>query len=52
MKLFSSNSEWQERGLLYVYESERGLDAFAKTDQMLEENFGVSANKIEWSSIG
>ena len=51
MKLFSSNSEWQERGLLYVYESERGLDAFAKTDQMLEENFGVSAKRLNGEQL-
>jgi D-amino-acid dehydrogenase len=51
MKLFSSNAEWQERGLLYVYEFERGLDAFAKTDQMLEENFGVSAIRLNGEQL-
>jgi D-amino-acid dehydrogenase len=51
MKLFSSNAEWQERGLLYVYESERGLDAFAQTDQMLEENFGVSAIRLNGEQL-
>ena len=51
MKLFSSNAEWQERGLLYVYESERGLDAFAQTDQMLEENFGVSAKRLNGEQL-
>jgi D-amino-acid dehydrogenase len=47
MKRFSKQCEWQERGLLYVYETEEGMNAFAKTDQMLEENFGVSATRLD-----
>ena len=51
MKRFSKQCEWQERGLLYVYETEEGMHAFAKTDQMLEENFGVSAVRLEGSDL-
>ena len=51
MKRFSKQCEWQERGLLYVYETEEGMHAFAKTDQMLEENFGVSALRLEGSDL-
>jgi D-amino-acid dehydrogenase len=51
MKRFSKQCEWQERGLLYVYETEEGMNAFAKTDQMLEENFGVSAKKMSGEQL-
>jgi D-amino-acid dehydrogenase len=51
MKRFSKQCEWQERGLLYVYETEEGMNAFAKTDQMLEENFGVSAKKLSGEQL-
>ena len=51
MKRSSKQCEWQERGLLYVYETEEGMHAFAKTDQMLEENFGVSAVRLEGSDL-
>ena len=47
MKRFSKQCEWQERGLLYVYEMEEGMNAFARTDEMLEENFGVSAKRLD-----
>ena len=43
----SLDCEWKENGLLYVFRTDRGMDAFAETDQMLTENFGVSARKIE-----
>jgi D-amino-acid dehydrogenase len=35
--------EWQERGLLFVYENERGFDNFRKTNEMIAEKFGVAA---------
>ena len=37
--------------MLYVYETQEGMHAFAKTDQMLEENFGVSAARLEGSDL-
>ena len=39
--------EWKENGLLYVLRTQRGMDAFAKNDRMLTQQFGVSANRIE-----
>ena len=42
----SLDCEWKEDGLLYVFRTQRGLDAFAETDRMLTEHFEVSANRI------
>ena len=35
--------EWQERGLLLVYHSQREFEEYAKTDRLLQEKFGVAA---------
>lgn len=48
-RLFAEQSfdcEWKENGLLYVFRTERGMEAFAEVDQMLGEHFGVRANRI------
>ncbi len=47
----SFDCEWQDDGLLYVFETQRGLDDFAKTDRMLTEHFGVSARRIEGADL-
>ena len=39
--------EWKETGLLYVLQSRRGMDDFAKNDRLLSEHFGLSARRIE-----
>ena len=51
MERFSEKCEWQERGLLYVYQTEQGMDEFAETDRMLEQNFGVSASRMNGSEL-
>lgn len=38
--------EWEEQGLLYVFERADPLAAFAAMDAMLTEHFGVSATRI------
>lgn len=38
--------EWEETGLLYVFEHERPLAGFAAEDRMLAEHFGLSATRI------
>ncbi|MGA0038645.1 MAG: NAD(P)/FAD-dependent oxidoreductase [Pirellulales bacterium] len=38
--------EWQETGLLYVFENQRPLEAFAAEDRLLTEHFGLSATRI------
>lgn len=35
--------EWQEVGLLFVFDNPREFEAFGQTDAMLRENFGVGA---------
>lgn len=35
--------EWQERGILFVFESEKEFNEYAHTDQLIQENFGVEA---------
>lgn len=37
---------WKENGLLYVLQSERGMNEFAETDRLLTEEFGVTARRI------
>ena len=39
--------EWQEKGLLYVLRTDRGMREFAETDRMLNKHFGVSAERID-----
>ena len=43
--------EWEEKGLLYVFRTAQGFDAFAETDRMLTEKFGVKANSIAGSDL-
>lgn len=38
--------EWKEDGLIYVFRTQSGLNAFAETDRLLAEEFGVSAKQI------
>lgn len=38
--------EWEETGLLYVFEHERPLEGFAAEDRLLTEHFGLSATRI------
>ena len=39
--------EWTEKGLLYVLQTEKGMQEFSKTDQILSEHFGVKAHCIK-----
>ena len=43
--------EWEEKGLLYVLQTDKGMESFAKMDKMLTEEFGVSANRIEGAKL-
>ncbi|MFC1757162.1 NAD(P)/FAD-dependent oxidoreductase [Planctomycetota bacterium] len=47
----SLDCEWKEDGLLYAFRTLAGMDAFAETDRMLTEHFGVSANRIEGEAL-
>ncbi|XAL99147.1 FAD-dependent oxidoreductase [Phycisphaeraceae bacterium D3-23] len=37
--------EWEDRGALFVYQTEQGMDSYAKTDQWLQQ-FGLGAERI------
>lgn len=39
--------EWQHRGLLYVFQSLKGLDAYSSTDETLSAEFGLTARRLE-----
>ena len=43
--------EWEEKGLLYVFEHQRPLEAFAAEDRLLTEHFGLSATSIAGSDL-
>jgi D-amino-acid dehydrogenase len=47
----SLDCEWKHNGLLYVFQTERGMQRFAETDEMLLENFGVAARRIEGDAL-
>ena len=39
--------EWQERGLLFVFQNQHHFEAYEKTNDMLAEHFGVSAKPYD-----
>ena len=43
--------EWQERGCLVVYDDPEAFDAYAKTDRLLRETFGVGATAHDGESL-
>lgn len=43
--------EWKDSGLLYVFQSAKGMAAFAETDRLLSEHFQVSARRIEGGDL-
>jgi D-amino-acid dehydrogenase len=38
--------EWATQGLLYVFRSEKAYEQFSKSDRMLTDHFGVTADQI------
>ncbi len=43
--------EWQEKGLLYVLQTEKGVACFGETDELLAREFGVAAQRIEGKDL-
>lgn len=43
---FELDAQWKENGLLYVFETEKGLEEFAHTDQLLSSNFDLAADYL------
>ncbi|MEM7351595.1 MAG: FAD-dependent oxidoreductase [Acidobacteriota bacterium] len=43
--------QWKENGLAYVFRDESSFEAFAQTDQLLSETYGVTARRIEGADL-
>jgi D-amino-acid dehydrogenase len=43
--------EWETRGLLYVYRSKEAMEAYAATDQLLQNEFNVSARRYDADAL-
>ena len=43
--------QWQEVGLLFVFDNEKSFSHFGKTDALLRQNFGVSATPYDGKKL-
>lgn len=43
--------EWQEKGLLYVYESKEKFEAYAETERLLRDSFDEPAVRLEREAL-
>ena len=43
--------EWQQKGLLFAFKGERGMEQFAAMDHFVSEHFGVSAKRIDGADL-
>lgn len=43
--------EWERRGMLFVYRSQAALDSFAPTNQLLDEQFGEGARRLNGNEL-
>jgi D-amino-acid dehydrogenase len=43
--------EWQRQGLLFVYDTRAGFDAYSHTDDILAEHFNLPARRIEGEAL-
>ncbi|MEM7051130.1 MAG: FAD-dependent oxidoreductase [Acidobacteriota bacterium] len=53
-KLFTelpAAGEWKENGLAYVFQEEAAFEAFARTDRLLSETYGVTAQRVEGDDL-
>ncbi|SMP69699.1 D-amino acid dehydrogenase small subunit [Neorhodopirellula lusitana] len=48
---FKLDCEWKEDGLLYVLQTQRGMDHFAATDKIISDNFGIAAQRIDGDAL-
>ncbi len=39
--------EWQQRGLLFVFQSEQGMEKYAAKDRLMAEEFGLGAKRFD-----
>ena len=53
-QLFSQepfDCEWETRGLLFVFHSQRGMDHYAETDQILRTSYNMGAIRYDGSAL-
>ncbi|MCK0070648.1 NAD(P)/FAD-dependent oxidoreductase [Kordiimonas laminariae] len=48
-KVFDCN--WHKSGLMYAFKNQKALDGFAKTDDLLNKNFGLKAERYEGNNL-
>lgn len=46
-----NGSDWRQNGLLYAFKNQRDLDQFAKTEDMVAERFGISADEKDQAAL-
>lgn len=51
MKEGAFDCGWSQSGMLYLYENESKLDAFARNNRWLSENFDVEAKRIDGDDL-
>ena len=47
----SLQAQWKESGLLYVLQTQKGVDEFSETDKLLSDNFATKAEFIDSSVL-
>ena len=45
------DAQWKRHGLLYVLSTRRGMDAFAAQDELLRDEYGIAARRIEGDDL-
>lgn len=48
---FELDCEWKEDGLLYVLQTQRGMDRFAATDEIVSKHFGIAATRMDGDEL-
>lgn len=43
--------EWESRGLLFVFQGERPFEHYARTDELLRNEFGMSAERFDSAAL-
>ncbi len=49
--LSPQQTEWKDDGLLYVLQTNRGMDAFAKHDELTKQQFGVLSTRLDGDAL-
>lgn len=48
---YALDAQWQQSGLLYVLQTQRGLQRFEHTEQLLAEQFGLQAQRLNGDDL-